>query len=165
MNRQAFWIVPALALALAAPAAAKNNGKGKGGGKGHKGSVATIHEEDRGEHGGRYRGDRDVREERGDNMRFRGIDRNGDGVITRGEWPGNDTSFEQHDRNRDGVLTGAEVRAGAARDDARLGTFGRLDRNDDGVLDGREWPYGSSRFARLDRNGNRVIETWEYRLR
>lgn len=42
--------------------------------------------------------------------RFRGMDRNGDGVITRDEWRGNDQSFQQHDRNRDGVLSGDEMR-------------------------------------------------------
>src|SRR5215207_8375037 len=32
-------------------------------------------------------------------------DRNGDGVISRREWPGNDQSFRQLDRDRDGSLT------------------------------------------------------------
>jgi len=41
--------------------------------------------------------------------RFHGLDRNRDGVISRAEWRGNDTSFRQHDRNRDGVIAGAEV--------------------------------------------------------
>lgn len=41
--------------------------------------------------------------------RFHGLDRNRDGVITRAEWRGNDTSFRQHDRNRDGVIAGVEV--------------------------------------------------------
>jgi Ca2+-binding EF-hand superfamily protein len=45
-------------------------------------------------------------------MRFRGMDRNGDGVITRDEWRGNDNSFQQHDRNGDGVLSGSELRGG-----------------------------------------------------
>jgi hypothetical protein len=42
--------------------------------------------------------------------RFRGIDRNGDGVVTRKEWRGNDRSFRNHDRNGDGVLSGDEIR-------------------------------------------------------
>ena len=42
--------------------------------------------------------------------RFHGLDKNRDGVITRVEWRGNDTSFRQHDSNRDGVIGGAEVR-------------------------------------------------------
>jgi Ca2+-binding EF-hand superfamily protein len=43
-------------------------------------------------------------------MRFRGMDRNGDGVITRDEWRGNDQSFRQHDRNGDGIISGDELR-------------------------------------------------------
>jgi len=42
--------------------------------------------------------------------RHHGMDKNKDGVITRGEWRGNDQSFRQHDANGDGVLSGAEVR-------------------------------------------------------
>ena len=42
--------------------------------------------------------------------RYHGLDRNRDGVITRAEWRGNDTSFRQHDSNRDGIIAGAEVR-------------------------------------------------------
>jgi Ca2+-binding EF-hand superfamily protein len=43
-------------------------------------------------------------------MRHRGMDQNGDGVITRDEWRGNDQSFRQHDRNGDGVIAGSEMR-------------------------------------------------------
>ena len=35
-------------------------------------------------------------------------DNNGDGVVTRNEWPGNLNSFRQLDRNRDGVLSDAD---------------------------------------------------------
>ena len=42
--------------------------------------------------------------------RFHGLDRNRDGVITRAEWPANDTSFGRHDRNRDGVIGTSEIR-------------------------------------------------------
>lgn len=37
---------------------------------------------------------------------------NKDGVITRGEWRGNDQSFRQHDKNGDGILSGVELRTG-----------------------------------------------------
>ena len=42
------------------------------------------------------------------NSRFKGMDRNGDGVITRDEWRGNDKSFDKHDRDRDGVISAAD---------------------------------------------------------
>ena len=43
-------------------------------------------------------------------IRFQAMDANGDGVITRQEWRGNDRSFRNHDRNRDGVISGSEMR-------------------------------------------------------
>lgn len=61
--------------------------------------------------------------------RFHGLDRNRDGVITRAEWRGNDTSFRQHDRNRDGVIAGAEVGRVPAWD-ARNNRWERIDRTD-----------------------------------
>lgn len=52
-------------------------------------------------------------------MRFRGMDRNRDGVIERSEWRGSETSFEQHDWNHDGRLSGDELRPGAPRPTGR----------------------------------------------
>jgi hypothetical protein len=157
MNRQAFWIVPALALALAAPAAAKDD-------RNRREKQRNQVMRDAARAGDDWYGARGGRRDLGN--RFRGIDRNGDGVITRKEWPGNDKSFNQHDLNRDGILAGREVRAGGRRDtrvDRRTSALGRLDRNRDGVLHEYEWPYGASEFRRLDRNRNRIIESWEYR--
>jgi hypothetical protein len=37
-------------------------------------------------------------------------DQNGDGVVSRNEWPGNDDSFRELDRNKDGVLSEADRR-------------------------------------------------------
>jgi EF hand len=154
MTRHSFWVVPALALAIAVPAVAKDNEKEKG--------------RDRAGHEAQY-GDAyyyDNESLRGvANTRFSGMDRNGDGVITRPEWRGNNQSFQQHDRNRDGVLSGREVWTSDRNmsvDDNRA-AFGSLDHNHDGVLDGREWPYGASAFNRLDRNDDRRVEIWEYR--
>lgn len=42
--------------------------------------------------------------------RFRGMDTDRDGVVTRAEWRGSDRAFRNHDTNGDGVLSGAEVR-------------------------------------------------------
>src|SRR3954470_17407817 len=53
-------------------------------------------------------------------MRFRTMDRNNDGVITRGEWTGSAQSFDAHDWNHDGVLSGDEVRVGAPRSTRRI---------------------------------------------
>ena len=71
--------------------------------------------------------------------RFRGMDRNGDGVITRDEWRGNDKSFRKHDRNGDGVISAADERGDRDRqfnresdDDERgHGQFNRQSDDDD----------------------------------
>jgi Ca2+-binding EF-hand superfamily protein len=105
--------------------------------------------------------------------RFRGLDRDGDGVITRSEWRGNDRSFRNHDRNRDGVLSGDEVRsadAGAADTDRWPGGFtdwtdGRfdgLDRDRDGSISRREWNVADQLFDRIDRNGDQVVSRREF---
>ena len=63
--------------------------------------------------------------------RFRGMDRNGDGMITRDEWRGNDQSFQKLDRNGDGVISGDEGRGnGKARGKSRGRGNGRLRAND-----------------------------------
>jgi hypothetical protein len=42
-------------------------------------------------------------------QRFAGMDRDGNGVITRDEWRGNDQSFRNQDTNGDNVLSGSEL--------------------------------------------------------
>jgi hypothetical protein len=45
------------------------------------------------------------------------MDKDGDGVITRDEWRGNDRSFANQDWNGDGKLSEDELRPGAHRSD------------------------------------------------
>jgi hypothetical protein len=71
----------------------------------------------------RENADRVVRDVRDGNLRFRGMDTNGDRRISRSEWRGNDVSFGNHDWNGDGILSGSEVIPG--------GRPGRLARDDD----------------------------------
>ena len=116
--------------------------------------------------------DRDSRRRgRAMNARFRGMDRNRDGLITRAEWRGNDRSFRVHDRNGDGVLAGREVRANNGRrnrnrgDGSRVDSLGRLDRNRDGVISRGEWTGSRSDFDRLDRNRDGYVTSSEARAR
>lgn len=80
-------------------------------------------------------------------MRYRGMDRNRDGVITRAEWRGNEPSFRQHDRNNDGVLSADEVRAdngsGIVKD------FAAVDLDGNGHVTAQEWRRA---FTQLDDN-------------
>lgn len=84
--------------------ASPGKGKGQGKQKPDRGSEDSDDEDDRGPHKDRQN-------------KYRGLDKDGDGVITRAEWPGSDTSFHNHDWNGDGVLSGDEVRPGARKPD------------------------------------------------
>jgi Ca2+-binding EF-hand superfamily protein len=111
--------------------------------------------------------------------RFRGMDTNRDGVITRQEWRGSAQSFRVHDWNRDGVLSGEEIRAGAQRNDRwededfdpasseqvtdwTARGFANLDHNRDGRLTRNEWHYDLETFRRVDRNNDNSISRAEY---
>jgi Ca2+-binding EF-hand superfamily protein len=118
------------------------------------------------------------REAEREQARFRAMDRDADGVITRAEWRGNAEAFTRFDTNRDGVLSGSEIwiggrrtgvpaaNAGASNDrqrqDELLESFYRADRNDDGRLARDEWWSDSSTFARVDRNHDGWITEQEF---
>ena len=105
-------------------------------------------------------------------MRFRAMDTNNDGIITRAEWRGNARSFRNHDWNNDGVLSGDEVLLGAARqrgdvrDDGfyewtRAG-FRTVDVNRDNRITRAEWTYDWELFRRADRNRDNVLTLPEF---
>lgn len=153
---------------LAAPAAwAFDNDKGKDKDKSKHAKQEDKHKDkdkDKDKHRGGHGDDRD---DHGD-MRFRGMDHNGDGVITRREWSGNDVSFRNHDWNGDGVLSGAEVRPGAERvrrASNRRDRFDDLDRNNDGWISRGEWRGALDVFDRLDRNHDGRLNRDEFSRR
>jgi hypothetical protein len=82
-----------------------------------------------------------------DRMRFRAMDRNGDGVITRAEWRGSDQSFRQQDRNGDGILSGDEVRVAEGTGTVR--DFASFDLDGNGRVTTQEWMRA---FSQLDVN-------------
>ena len=110
-------------------------------------------------------------------MRFPGMDRDGDGVITRQEWRGSAQSFRVHDWNGDGVLSGDEVRPGAQRqrdddtdypargnvlDDWSERRFTQLDHNNDNRISRDEWHYDREAFVRADRNRDGLLSRAEF---
>ncbi len=101
-------------------------------------------------------------------MRFRGMDRNNDGVVTKEEWNGSEDSFRVHDWNKDGILSGNEVREGfwatgdepananpaaSERDDR----FEYLDANNNGRIERSEWHASDDAWQWLDRNNDNVL--------
>jgi len=116
---------------------------------------------------------------RASQMRFREMDRNNDGVITREEWQGSARSFDVHDWNHDGRLSENEVREGYQRDskweeadhDANWRernlswtrtAFQNLDHNRDGRLSANEWHYDFETFHRVDANRDNSISLNEF---
>ena len=111
-------------------------------------------------------------------IRYQGMDRNNDGVITRAEWRGNDRSFRNQDWNGDGVLSGDEVRPGAQRQnwnqdwnrdgivdnqDTQIAQRYRgYDMDSDGRVAPSEWPGDQRLFTRLDTNRDRYLTMQEY---
>jgi hypothetical protein len=89
-------------------------------------------------------------------MRFQGMDRNNDHVITRDEWRGTDSAFRVQDWNGDGVLSGEEVRPGARRQ-----TNWNQDWNRDGIVD-RQDTLIAQRFRSYDANGDNRVSTGEW---
>ena len=102
--------------------------------------------------------------------RFRGMDRNNDGVISRQEWRGNPRSFAVHDWNNDGVISGREINQTLARDGRtvededfdRVDEFANLDVNSNGRIDAAEWHGSVAAFNRLDVNNDDRLSQAEY---
>ena len=93
-----------------------------------------------------------------DQMRFRAMDSNRDGVVTRAEWQGNDQSFRQQDRNGDGILSGDEVRVAQRADIVNV--FALVDSDGNGKVTTQEWRRA---FTQLDANRHGMLsedELW-----
>ncbi len=95
--------------------------------------------------------------------RFRGMDRNNDGRITRREWEGTNVAFDNEDSNRDGVLSGNELSAGGRRVGRRASEydFDALDTNRNNRIERREWQARLEQFNQLDDNGDNFLSRAE----
>lgn len=98
-----------------------------------------------------------------DRTRFRALDRNRDGVVSRDEWRGNDQSFRELDRNGDGVLTRDELRQAIGTSGttdpvgggaATVPGFAFVDYDGSGEVTAQEWMRA---FNGLDTDRNGVL--------
>ena len=91
------------------------------------------------------------------NQQFARFDTNGDGLISRSEFPADAKLFDRFDANRDGAITRAEaLEAVPDRASAERQLRG-YDRNNDGLITRDEFPGNDNAFSRLDRNGDGVL--------
>ena len=101
--------------------------------------------------------------------RFRGMDANNDGVVSRTEWRGSRQSFDVHDWNNDDVLTGDEINEASARrgrtveDEAfdTMDSFEYLDVNNNNRIEAQEWHGTVAAFNRLDVNNDDFLSRAE----
>jgi Ca2+-binding EF-hand superfamily protein len=99
-----------------------------------------------------------------DDMRddtFDEMDWNNDGRVTRSEWHGGAADFTWLDRNRDGVLSRFEVQ-GAETSFDTWDQFTNLDFDRNGTLSRAEWHWSNASFSTRDRNRDGVISKQEF---
>lgn len=139
-------------------------------------AATSVRVDPQGQGRGRGRGQGQGTTTTADQERFRGMDRNADGVITREEWRGSNQSFRVHDWNGDGRLSGDEVRAGARRtvdpnedfvdeyvfDDWSERRFQQLDHNGDNRIGRAEWHFDTEGFLRVDANRDGFLSRAEF---
>ncbi len=94
-------------------------------------------------------------EDRGD--RFRDLDANSDGRVTRQEWHGAAARFDRLDQNKDGALSRAEV-AGTAPPEL----FTSIDINRDGSISRDEWHWSRASFDSRDTNRDGRVSREEF---
>jgi Ca2+-binding EF-hand superfamily protein len=97
----------------------------------------------------------------------RRYDKNGDGAISRDEFPQDRVAmFDRLDKNEDGKIDADEMAAVQNRQGggARGGIIGRLDKNGDGRISREEFPQDrTDQFNRLDTNEDGQIDEAELR--
>jgi Ca2+-binding EF-hand superfamily protein len=108
-------------------------------------------------------------------QKYRNIDINSDGRVTRNEWRAAfERSFDNHDWNKDGILSGDEVKTWKDSDDEwqspsrwrggrRWSKMAKIDQNNDGQISRSEWKGSGQDFDRIDNDRNGFLTSLEIR--
>ncbi len=97
-----------------------------------------------------------------DNETFASLDRNGNGLISRGEWRGDRATFLRADRNRDSQISRPEfMNSNAGSFDADVTDFDVLDEDGSGRIERNEWRGTRPAFNRLDLNRDGALNRRE----
>jgi Ca2+-binding EF-hand superfamily protein len=91
--------------------------------------------------------------------RFRYLDANNDGRVSRAEWHGTAERFDVLDDNKDGVLNAAEMRG---RNEPPTDLFSSVDINRDGSVTRQEWHWSRRSFDQRDANRDGRLSRTEF---
>jgi Ca2+-binding EF-hand superfamily protein len=97
---------------------------------------------------------------------IKNFDKDQDGKLSPGEYPGSDTSFKRMDKNQDGYLDNTEVQKGRSHARPEMqqrggGYIKNFDKDQDGKLSPEEYPGSDTSFKRMDKNQDGYLDDTE----